>query len=140
MAAANLEPALAPAGLSRPLTWALRALLGVCLLLTGTAVAILPSLIELAARRITLAEIVSGLAGTVTAVVDYMSVLVALGKFLGALYDALLLVLTAPPVAFTWLGAVVFSTLTLRWLARLLSPLGEKVLAERSSGYVSAHG
>lgn len=138
LAAADLRPVAAPA--SPPLAWALRALLALCLFLTAIAVASLPALLEMAAARITLAEIVSGLARTFTFVVDLMAVAVAVGNLLAALYDALLLVLTAPPVAVGWLGALAFTALTLRWLARLLAPWEERRLAERSSGYVSAHG
>lgn len=138
MAAADLG--LASSSAPRPLGWAFRAVVAACLTLTAVAVASLPSLLELAAERITLSEAVSGLARTFTVMVDFMAVLIAVGKLLGAYYEALLLVLTAPPVAVGWLGAIVFTTLTLRWLARLLSPLEGRAAAERSSGYVSAHG
>lgn len=135
LAAADLRLAAAPA--AWPLRWALRAVLVLCLSLTAAAVASLPQLAQLAVERISLAETVSGLARTLTAMVDFMAVLVAAGKLLAALYEALLVVLTAPPVAAGWLAAVVFTVLTLRWLVRLLSPL-EEPAAERSSDY--AHG
>lgn len=140
MAAADLRLAASTSYVAWPLRWPLQALVVLCLVLTGGAVASLPPLVELAAERISLAETVSVFARTVTVMVDYMAVLVAVGKLLAALYDAMILVLTAPPVAFGWLATIVFTTLTLRWLARLLSPLQERAPADRSSGYVAARG
>jgi hypothetical protein len=142
IAAADFRPV--PSHVPRPVDWAFRAVVTVCLALTATAVGSLSSLFGLAAERLSLAETVSGFARTFTVVVDFMAVLIAAGKLVAALYEALLQVLTAPPVAVGWLGALVFTTvfttLTLRWLARLLSPLEESAAVERSSGYVSASG
>lgn len=141
LAAAGLDLGASAAVAPAPLSWPLRALAAVCLLLTGTAVGLLRPLAVFVAGRLTLADLVSGAARALTATVDHLATLAAVGRFLAELYDALLLVVTSPPIALGWLAALVFTALTVRWLARLLatSPWeGETSEPRRSSGYVPA--
>jgi hypothetical protein len=130
MAAAGLPPTYS--AVAAPPIWLGRALVAVCLLLTAVAVAYLPALAMLVARQLTLADVLSAMAQSLTAAIDYLAAAMAIGKTFAALYEAMLRVVTAPPLALAWLSTLVFSTLTLRWLARLLSP-------QRSPRYVPTH-
>lgn len=128
LAAAGLAaaPALRPA-----LVWPGRALVAACLLVTAVAVAYLPALAVLITDQVTVAGMVSFLVSTFTRAIDYLALAIAIGEILATLYEALLRVVLSPPVAFAWLGALVFSTWTLRWLVQLLSP-------QRKAEYASA--
>ncbi len=118
--------------LPQPWAWPVRAAVAVCLLLTGAGLIYIPSLVLLVGERLSVADVIAGAAHAFAAVVDHLGILLALWKVVGALYDAVLMVATSPPVVLASFTALAFSALTLRWLAQLLSP-------HRGSEYVPAH-
>lgn len=128
LAAAPYLPG-APQPMPGPWAWPLRAAVAVCLLLTGVGLAYIPALVLLIGEKLSLAGVIAGAAHACAAVVDHLAVLFVLGKVVGAFYDAVLLVVTSPPVLVGSIALLAFSALTLRWLAQLLPP-------QRGSEYV----
>lgn len=141
MMASGLErPGLERSGLERPV-WDM--LVGLVLLLVGSAVASLPALVVRLGELVSVADVVSATADIFTLAVGSLATVLAVGEVVGGLYDALLLVVLSPPMMLTMLASFVVSTLTLRWLIQLLSssslPPSSLPPSERSSGYVPAH-
>lgn len=118
----------------------LQAFVGVVLVLVGSAVASLPALITRLGDLVSIADLASATADIFTLAAGSLAMVLTVGKILGGLYEALLLVVLSPPMVFTALGALAFSSLTLRWLAQLLSLTPSSLRpAQRSSGYVPVH-
>ena len=115
--------------LPQPWAWPLRAAVAVCLLATGVGLIFILPLVALISERLSLADVIATTAHALAAVVDHLAILFVLGKVLAALCDALLLLVTSPPVVTAAIVVLAFSALTLRWLAQLLSP-------QRRSEYV----
>ena len=91
----------------------------------------IPSLVLAIGERVSLADVIAAATHAFAAIVDHLAVLFVFGKVLAALHDAMMLVVTSPPVVAASIGVLAFSALTLRWLAQLLSP-------QRRSEYVPA--